>query len=235
MLPRLTTACARLAWPCALLVLVTEPAFGAAPGEHGPSELLFVGQIAVLMLAGRLLGEFMLRLKQPAVMGQLIAGLLLGPSVFGLLLPGLHHALFPNNPEQTAMTNAISQFGILLLLLLLAGMETDLKLVRQTGRASAFVSLAGIVLPFACGVVLGQVLPDAMLPDPGKRPITSLFLGTALSIASLKIVATVIREMNFMRRTRSFSPRPLPTTPSAGSSPPSSSVWPCRARSTPSA
>jgi Kef-type K+ transport system membrane component KefB len=87
------------------------------------------------------------------------------------------------------------------LLLLLTGMETDLKLVRQSGRASVYASLTGIVLPFVCGVALGEALPDWMLPDPGKRLITSLFLGTALSIASVKIVATVIREMNFMRRT----------------------------------
>ena len=98
------------------------------------------------------------------------------------------------------MLNAVAQFGILLLLLL-TGMEIDLKLVRQTGRAALFASLAGIVVPFLCGVGLGEALPDWMLPDPDKRLITSLFLGTALSIASVKIVATVIREMNFMRRT----------------------------------
>jgi Kef-type K+ transport system membrane component KefB/nucleotide-binding universal stress UspA family protein len=98
------------------------------------------------------------------------------------------------------MIDAVSQFGILLLLLL-TGMETDLKLVRQTGRASVYASLMGIVVPFACGVALGEMLPDAMLPDPSKRLVTSLFLGTALSIASVKIVAMVVREMNFMRRT----------------------------------
>src|SRR6476659_6226578 len=97
------------------------------------------------------------------------------------------------------MIDAISQFGILLLLLL-TGMETDLKLVRKTGRASLFASLMGIVIPFLCGVGLGEMLPDSLLPDPGKRLITSLFLGTALSIASVKIVAMVVREMNFMRR-----------------------------------
>jgi Kef-type K+ transport system membrane component KefB/nucleotide-binding universal stress UspA family protein len=145
------------------------------------------------------LGEAMLRLRQPAVMGQLIAGLLLGPSFFGFLFPDLQHALFPKNTEQKAMIDAISQFGILLLLLL-TGMETDLKLVRKTGRASLFASLMGIVIPFLCGVGLGEMLPDSMLPDPGKRLITSLFLGTALSIASVKIVAMVVREMNFMRR-----------------------------------
>jgi Kef-type K+ transport system membrane component KefB len=129
----------------------------------------------------------------------LIAGLILGPSLFGLLLPDLRHALFPKTPEQKAMIDAISQFGILLLLLL-TGMETDLKLVRQTGRASLFASLMGIVIPFVCGFVLGEMLPDGMLPDPQKRLITSLFLGTALSIASVKIVAMVVREMNFVRR-----------------------------------
>jgi Kef-type K+ transport system membrane component KefB/nucleotide-binding universal stress UspA family protein len=183
------------------LAFALAPALAQAPGDahKGPSEALFIAEILALMIAGRLLGEAMQRLRQPAVVGQLIAGLILGPSLFGLLLPDLQHALFPKNPEQKAMIDAISQFGILLLLLL-TGMETDLKLVRQTGRASVYASLMGIIVPFACGVALGEMLPDTMLPDPGKRLITSLFLGTALSIASVKIVAMVVREMNFTRR-----------------------------------
>ena len=176
------------------------PAYAAEGTQHGPSELLFVSQIILLIVVGRLLGEIMLRFKQPAVMGQLIAGLVLGPSLFGALLPDWQHAVFPAAKEQKAMLDGIAQFGVLLLLLL-TGMETDLKLVKQTGRASAFASLAGILVPFLCGVALGELLPDTMLPDPGKRLITSLFLGTALSIASVKIVATVIREMGFTRRT----------------------------------
>src|SRR5262245_3043402 len=186
-------------WLCALPALMAGPAWAAAGGAKGPSDAIFIAQIVLLMLVGRLMGEAMLGLGQPAVMGQLIAGLLLGPSFFGLLLPDVQHALFPKNPEQKAMIDAISQFGILLLLLL-TGMETDLRLVRQTGHASLFASVMGIVIPFICGVGLGEVLPDSLLPDPRKRLITSLFLGTALSIASVKIVAMVVREMNFMRR-----------------------------------
>jgi Kef-type K+ transport system membrane component KefB/nucleotide-binding universal stress UspA family protein len=185
-------------WLGALPLLTAAPVW-AAEGGKGPSNAIFFAQIITLMVVGRVLGEAMLRLRQPAVMGQLIAGLLLGPSFFGFLFPDLQHALFPKNTEQKAMIDAISQFGILLLLLL-TGMETDLKLVRKTGRASLFASLMGIVIPFLCGVGLGEMLPDSMLPDPGKRLITSLFLGTALSIASVKIVAMVVREMNFMRR-----------------------------------
>jgi Kef-type K+ transport system membrane component KefB/nucleotide-binding universal stress UspA family protein len=194
---RLFCVCA----PLTLWALSAVPAFAADGGapHKGPSEFVFIAQLALLMLVGRLLGELMIRFKQPGVMGQLIAGLVLGPSLLGALFPEWQHAIFPAAKEQKAMLDAVSQFGVLMLLLL-TGMETDLKLVRRTGAASAIASLAGIVVPFACGVALGQALPDSMLPDPGKRLITSLFLGTALSIASVKIVATVIREMNFMRR-----------------------------------
>ena len=172
----------------------------AAPVAGGPSEAVFLVQLIALLVVGRLLGELMLRLGQPAVMGQLMAGLVLGPSLLGALFPDVQHALFPPGQEQKAMLEAISQFGVLLILLL-TGMETDLKLVRQSSRASISASLAGIAIPFACGFALGEFLPDSMLPDPEKRLITSLFLGTALSIASVKIVATVVREMNFLRRT----------------------------------
>jgi len=192
----------RLGIVVCLAVPAAAPVFAAKPphAPKSPSDLLFIAQLLLLLLVGRLLGEAMLRMKQPAVMGQLIAGLILGPSLLGALFPQVHQAIFPGTPDQKAMMEAVAQFGILLLLLL-TGMETDLKLVRESGRASISASLAGIVVPFVCGVALGQALPDSMLPDPSKRLITSLFLGTSLAIASVKIVATVIREMNYMRRT----------------------------------
>jgi Kef-type K+ transport system membrane component KefB/nucleotide-binding universal stress UspA family protein len=79
-------------------------------------------------------------------------------------------------------------------------METDLSLVRRVGRAAASVSLTGITIPFVFGFSLGELLPESLLPKPDQRLITSLFLGTALSISSVKIVAAVVREMNFVRR-----------------------------------
>jgi Kef-type K+ transport system membrane component KefB/nucleotide-binding universal stress UspA family protein len=171
----------------------------AAEGGAGPSEALFLSQIVVLMLSGRLLGEAMLRIGQPAVMGQLLAGVILGPSLLGLVWPDLQHALFPSSPTQKSMLDAISQFGILLLLLL-TGMETDLKLVRKVGAAAISVSLTGVAVPFACGVALGEFLPESLLPRPDQRLLTSLFLGTALSISSIKIVAAIVRDMKFTRR-----------------------------------
>jgi Kef-type K+ transport system membrane component KefB len=174
----------------ALLLTVIPSALSAAEGapQPHPSEVVFLSQIILLLVCGRLLGEAMQRIGHPAVMGQLIAGILLGPSVLGALWPHLQEAIFPNSLQQKSMIDAVSQLGVLMLLLL-TGMETDLSVVKKAGRAALSVSIAGISVPFLCGVLLGELLPDAMLPNPDRRLITSLFLGIALSISSVKIVA----------------------------------------------
>jgi Kef-type K+ transport system membrane component KefB len=186
----------------AVVLIALVPTLGlAADGpSHGPSEVTFLYEIVALLVCGRLMGEAMQRIGQPAVMGQIVAGILLGPSVLGALWPAGQHALFPPDPGQRAMIDAVAQLGILLLLLL-TGMETDLSVVRRSRRAALSTSICGIALPFLCGFLLGELLPDAMLPDPGKRLITTLFLGVALSISSVKIVAMVVREVGFLRRT----------------------------------
>jgi Kef-type K+ transport system membrane component KefB/nucleotide-binding universal stress UspA family protein len=160
---------------------------------------IFTAELILLLLAGRLLGEAMNRLGQPALFGQLLAGVLLGPSVFGLLLPGAHHFLFPDNKTLKAMIDAVSQIGILLLLLL-TGMETNLALVRRRKRAVVSSSIAGIALPFALGVALAYALPGSAIPMHENRLVTALFLGTALSISSVKIVAMVLIDIGAMRR-----------------------------------
>jgi K+:H+ antiporter len=183
----------------AALLLSAVPALAAEPGQSGHSEVVLLGQLVVLLAAGRLLGEAMQRLGQPAVMGQLLAGVVLGPSLLGALWPAAEHAIFPHAAEQNAMLDGIAQLGVLLLLLL-TGMETDVKLVRKVGRSSFAIAVTGLSVPFACGFLLGQLLPADVLPKPELRLVTSLFLGTALSISSVKIVAMVVREMDFMRR-----------------------------------
>ncbi|MER9587492.1 cation:proton antiporter [Mesorhizobium australicum] len=178
--------------------LAAQPA-GHASGMGGSAEGLFVAEIVLLLLVGRGLGEIFQRFGQPAIMGQLIGGILLGPSLFGWLWPSAQHLIFSTDPAQKGMIDAVSQLGILLLLLL-TGMETDLRLVRRVGAACFSISITGVVLPFACGFALARVLPDSLLPEPSERIVAGLFLGTALSISSVKIVAMVVREMNFMRR-----------------------------------
>ncbi|HVN45040.1 MAG TPA: cation:proton antiporter [Steroidobacteraceae bacterium] len=167
---------------------------------HGASVAVFIAQLLVLLGAGRLLAELMQRIGQPPVIGQIIAGVLLGPSVLGVLAPPLWHALFPAVVQQQAMLDAVAQLGILLLLLI-TGMETNLSVFGDARRAAVSVSLGGVIVPFLCGLLLGALLPDSLLPHPQRRLITTLFLGTALSISSVKIMALVVRDLGFLRRT----------------------------------
>ncbi|MBV8854583.1 MAG: cation:proton antiporter [Sinobacteraceae bacterium] len=164
------------------------------------SVAVFIAQLVTLLVAGRLCGELLQRLGQPPVMGQILAGIVLGPSVLGVLLPGVEQMLFPPGAAQNSMLDALSQLGILLLLLM-TGTETDLAVFRDARRTALSISIGGIIVPFACGLAVGAWLPASLLPDPGRRLITTLFLGTALAISSVKIVALVVRDLNFLRRT----------------------------------
>jgi Kef-type K+ transport system membrane component KefB/nucleotide-binding universal stress UspA family protein len=188
-------------WGRAIIVAsMPAVAFAAAGNSKSESgEFLLLIQIAVLLLVGRVLGETMQRIGQPAVIGPLLGGVLLGPSFFGLFWPHAQHAIFPQDAHQMSMVNAVAQLGILMLLLL-AGMQTDFGLIKRVRRAALSTSICGIALPFACGFLLGESLPQSILPNPQFRLVTALFMGTALSISSVKVVAAVVREMNFARR-----------------------------------
>jgi Kef-type K+ transport system membrane component KefB/nucleotide-binding universal stress UspA family protein len=188
-----------------VLCLAAGAAYAAGQTEvtgnalTGSAEAILVAQIALLLLIGRGLGELMQKIGQPSVIGQLLAGLVLGPSLFGWLFPAAHHLVFPDSATQKSLLSGISNIGVMMLLLL-TGMETDLKLVGRVGAPAFLVSTAGVAVPFLCGFALGWYIPASLLADPHQRLVAALFLGTALSISSIKIVAMIVREMNFMRR-----------------------------------
>ncbi|BCG97865.1 Na+/H+ antiporter (plasmid) [Mesorhizobium sp. 131-2-1] len=184
----------------AAMAFIWMPAAAYAAEKTGmSSEGIFVLEIILLLLVGRGIGELLERIGQPAVMGQLIGGILLGPSLLGWLWPAAERLVFAGDAAQKSMINAIAQLGVLMLLLL-TGMETDLRLVRRVGRACFSISAAGVAVPFAMGFGAAQFMPASLLAEGSERLVAGLFLGTALSISSVKIVAMVVREMNFMRR-----------------------------------
>src|SRR5262249_25887973 len=133
------------------VVLSAGTAFAAEGAKAGASDVIFLVQLIALMLVGRLLGEAM-NPHRPAVGdGNVARGHRAWP--LGVVWPALQHAIFPSAPEQKAMLDGIAQFGILLLLLL-TGMETDLKLVRTVGKAALSISVTGVAVPFICGFAL---------------------------------------------------------------------------------
>lgn len=167
------------------------------PGEH---ELLifWVGLVLVVALA-RGLGLLARKVGQPAVIGELAAGIVLGPSVLGRLAPDAFEWLFPADDVQTAMLFTVAWLGVVMLLVV-TGYETDLNLIRRLGRAAGIVSTGSLVVPMVFGLGVGLVMPSLFLGEQGDRTVFALFLAAALSISSLPVIAKILSEMGFMRR-----------------------------------
>ena len=168
------------------------------PSEH--QLLVFWLQLLVLLLlSARVLGGAMRAIGQPSVIGELAAGLLLGPSVLGHLAPGVHDWLFPADPLQRSLLAGPAWIGVFLLLIL-TGLETDLALIRRLGRATARVAVGSLLIPVLAGIALGVGLPGSFVGSETERSVFALFMGTALGISALPVIAKILSDLDLMRR-----------------------------------
>lgn len=166
-------------------------------GEH---ELLLLWlQLVVLLVAARSLGLLAQRFRQPRVVGELAAGVLIGPSVAGRLFPDLVGWLFPGDAVQSALLLSVAWLGILLLLLV-TGFETDLDLLRRLGRPVVGLSVGSLALPLVLGFGLGWVMPETLWGAAADRLGFAAFIAVALSISALPVIAKIMTEMGLMRR-----------------------------------
>lgn len=161
--------------------------------------LIFWCQILALLLVARGLGGLMRRFGQPAVVGELAAGLLLGPSVLGRVAPHTFAWLFPSDPVQVGMLAAVASLGVLFLLIA-TGFETDLGLVRRLGRATTRVAFGSLFVPAVAGAAIGFAMPEVFLGSSAQRPVFALLITTALSISALPVIAAVLSQLGLMRR-----------------------------------
>src|SRR6266550_4230332 len=165
----------------------------------GHELLLLLVQFGLLLLVARTLGEVAKRFRLPSVVGELLAGVVLGPSLLGAVAPGVFHTIFPSRPEQVHLLEAVSWLGVLMLLIL-TGLETDLELIARKGKGALGISLGGILLPFVSGVALGFVIPGALVARADQRGVFALFVGTAMSISAIPVIAKVLMDMDLIRR-----------------------------------
>ncbi len=160
---------------------------------------IFLVQIAVLLAVARLLGELVQKLGQSAVIGELAAGVLLGPSFLGILFPEFHGKLFPKEQLQVDLLAAVSWIGVIFLLIVI-GLETDLELIKRKGKKALSVSFGGILITFMTGFTLGWLLPEAYLVNKDQRLVFSLFMAVAMSISAVPVIAKVLLDMKLIRR-----------------------------------
>jgi Kef-type K+ transport system membrane component KefB/nucleotide-binding universal stress UspA family protein len=164
------------------------------------SEVLrFLAQFTILFVSARLLADFMKRVGQATVIGELLAGIILGTSVLGHLSPTLYHFIFPPDPNADHLLEALAWIGVIMLLLY-TGLETDLDILRSVGRTSVLVSALGILIPCASGFALGWEMPASYLANSNARLIFALFLAVAMSISAVPLIAKILIDMDLMRR-----------------------------------
>ena len=153
-------------------------------------------QILIILATARVVGWLFRRIGQPAVVGEMVAGILLGPSAFGWIAPGYASALFP--PASLAQLNALSQLGSVLFLFLV-GLSLDLSHLQDEGRVTLASSSASILAPFAMGSALAIYLYPRF-SYPHVRPLVfALFLGVAMSITAFPVLARILREFGLVQ------------------------------------
>jgi Kef-type K+ transport system membrane component KefB len=161
--------------------------------------VLFLTQIAAMVCAAMVFGQLARRLKQPAVLGELVGGILLGATVLGALAPGAYAWLFPPDGAASAGRAAVVKLGMLFFLFV-AGQEVDLARLRGQGRKVLLVSVLGMAVPFALGFGLVRLCPGLWGAPPAGRPLLpALFMGTALSISALPVIARILMDLKLMR------------------------------------
>jgi Kef-type K+ transport system membrane component KefB len=160
---------------------------------HGLGLLLL--QIAVVLLAARGVGWVARRLRQPQVVGEMAAGILLGPSLLGWAAPGVSTALFP--AASLGPLHSLSQIG-LILFMFLVGLELDPKLLRNRGRAAVMISHASIVAPFLLGTALALHLYPRYSDASVSFVEMALFLGAAMSVTAFPVLARILTERNLL-------------------------------------
>ncbi|WP_059040510.1 cation:proton antiporter [Paenibacillus rubinfantis] len=138
---------------------------------------MLILELAIILIASKLAGDLSVRLKQPAVLGKLLIGIVLGPALLGWI-------------NETNVLEEISQIGVILLMFL-AGLETDVDEFKRTGKASTYVGLAGIALPFGLGYLAAILM--------GMSLFEAVFLGLLLSATSVSISVQALKEMGRLK------------------------------------
>jgi Kef-type K+ transport system membrane component KefB len=157
---------------------------------------LLILQIGTILIVARLVGWLFGKLHQPRVVGEMVAGILLGPSLLGWLAPEISATLFP--PQSLGNLNSLSQVG-LLIFMFLVGLELDLTHLRELGRAAVMTSQVSIIAPFVLGSSFALYLYPRLSDPSVSAAGFVLFMGAAMSVTAFPVLARILTESNMLR------------------------------------
>ncbi|MDA3614853.1 cation:proton antiporter [Polluticaenibacter yanchengensis] len=159
--------------------------------EHPLAILL--AQVITIILVARFFGFLFKKIGQPSVIGEIIAGIALGPSLLGAYFPEFSQSLFP--AQSLGNLQFLSQFGLILFMFVI-GMELDLKVLQTKAKDAVVISHASILFPFALGMGLTYFIYDQFAPEGVNFLSFSLFMGIAMSITAFPVLARIVQERN---------------------------------------
>ncbi len=155
--------------------------------------------LGVMLLAGRVMGEFFRKLRMPLVVGEILAGIILGPSLIGKYFPALHDTVFTTKGNVGMVLNGIGTISVIMLLFV-AGMEVELSIIRQQGKVAFKTSFVGLIIPLMLGFVAGYYFYDYLGGRNNQSAIVfALFVGTAMAITALPVIARTLMDLNLFK------------------------------------
>ncbi|WP_026955165.1 cation:proton antiporter [Algoriphagus vanfongensis] len=155
-------------------------------------------QLAAMLIMARIFAEIARKLKQPAVVGEILAGIVLGPTILGSLMPGFHEYLFGSHEMSNIALDGFVQISVVLLLFI-AGLEVELQIVWSQGKNALRIAVASMVLPIIAGFVVAYAFPEFLGVNINDRIVASTFFGLAISITALAVVARVLMDLNLFK------------------------------------
>ncbi len=164
------------------------------------SELIgLLVSISTLLFIGRLCGEFMKKINQPSIVGELIAGIILGPSILGYFFPDLFSFIYPTEGPTALALDGFIKVAVILLLFI-SGLEVELQVILQQRRSAFFTSMGGIIIPFFFGFWAAMFFPQYLSSGQESNPLLfALFFGTALSISALPVIARTLMDLGIFK------------------------------------
>ena len=152
---------------------------------------ILLAQIVMIILTARIFGWFFKKIGQPTVIGEIIAGIVLGPSLVGMYFPEFSAALFPE--ASLGNLKFLSQIGLILFMFVI-GMELDVKVLKNKASEAIVISHASIIIPFAMGIGLSYFVYNQFAPQGVEFLSFSLFMGIAMSITAFPVLARIVQE-----------------------------------------